>query len=187
MYLVVEWVTMSAPHSKGRQLTGVGKVLSTMSGTPWAWAACANFSMSSTVRAGLAMVSPNTTLVLGRNAAFSSDVYKRQVVDATRALLVNVLPYHPFLIKPNNHELGEIVGRELHTDEEIAAAARTLQEKGARNVLVSMAGDGALLLDEQGQVHRIGCPKGKVVNSVGAGDSMVAGFVAGWQLSLIHI
>ena len=73
------------------------------------------------------------------------------------------------------------MGRELHTDEEIAAAARTLQEKGARNVLVSMAGDGALLLDEQGQMHRIGCPKGRVVNSVGAGDSMVAGFVAGWQ------
>ena len=96
----------------------------------------------------------------------------RCVVDATRALLVNVLPYHPFLIKPNNHELGEIV-----------AAARTLQEKGARNVLVSMAGDGALLLDEQGQVHRIGCPKGKVVNSVGAGDSMVAGFVAGYLQS----
>ena len=96
----------------------------------------------------------------------------RSVVDATRDLLVNVLPYHPFLIKPNNHELGEIV-----------AAARTLQEKGARNVLVSMAGDGALLLDEQGQVHRIGCPKGKVVNSVGAGDSMVAGFVAGYLQS----
>ena len=104
----------------------------------------------------------------------------RCVVDATRALLVNVLPYHPFLIKPNNHELGEIVGRELHTDEEIAAAARTLQEKGARNVLVSMAGDGALLLDEQEQMHRIGCPKG---NSVGAGDSMVAGFVAGYLQS----
>ncbi len=103
------------------------------------------------------------------------------VVDATRDLLVNVLPYHPFLIKPNNHELGEILGRELCTDAEIADAARTLQQKGARNVLVSMAGDGALLLDEKGQVHRMGCPKGKVVNSVGAGDSMVAGFVAGWQ------
>mgnify|MGYP004614860745 CR=1 FL=1 len=103
------------------------------------------------------------------------------VVDATRDLLVNVLPYHPFLIKPNNHELGEILGRELCTDAEIADAARTLQQKGARNVLVSMAGEGALLLDEKGQVHRIGCPKGKVVNSVGAGDSMVAGFVAGWQ------
>ena len=105
----------------------------------------------------------------------------RAVVDATRDLLVNVLPYHPFLIKPNNHELGEIVGRELTSDEEIIAAARSLQEKGARNVLVSMAGDGALLVDEQGQTHRIGCPKGKVVNSVGAGDSMVAGFVAGWM------
>lgn len=96
----------------------------------------------------------------------------RAVVDATRDLLVNVLPYHPFLIKPNNHELGEIVGKVLTSDAEIVAAARTLQEKGSRNVLVSMAGDGALLLDEQGQVHRIGCPKGKVVNSVGAGDSI---------------
>ena len=125
-------------------------------------------------------------------ASLPQDVYERLlarldgrgvrcVVDATRALLVNVLPYRPFLIKPNNYELGEIVGKELHTDEEIVAAARTLQEKGARNVLVSMAGDGALLLDEQGQTHRIGCPKGRVVNSVGAGDSMVAGFVAGWQ------
>ena len=105
----------------------------------------------------------------------------RTVVDATRDLLVNVLPYHPFLIKPNNHELGEILGKELTTDEEIIAAAHTLQQKGARNVLVSMAGDGALLLDETGTVHRMGCPKGRVVNSVGAGDSMVAGFVAGWQ------
>ena len=105
----------------------------------------------------------------------------RAVVDATRDLLVNVLQYRPFLIKPNNHELGEIVGRELKTDAEIIAAARALQEKGARNVLVSMAGDGALLVDENGKVHRIGCPKGKVVNSVGAGDSVVAGFVAGWM------
>ena len=94
----------------------------------------------------------------------------RAVVDATQDLLVNVLPYHPFLIKPNDHELGEIVGRELKTDAEITAAARTLQEKGARNVLVSMAGNGALLV-------------GKVVNSVGAGDSMVAGFVAGYLQS----
>ena len=105
----------------------------------------------------------------------------RAVVDATQDLLVNVLPYHPFLIKPNDHELGEIVGQELNTDEEITAAARALQEKGARNVLVSMAGNGALLVDEHGEVHRIGCPKGKVVNSVGAGDSMVAGFVASLQ------
>ena len=104
----------------------------------------------------------------------------RCVVDATRALLANVLPYHPFLIKPNDHELGELVGRVLTGDEEITAAARALQTQGARNVLVSMAGDGALLVDETGAVHRIGCPKGRVVNSVGAGDSMVAGFVAGY-------
>ena len=101
-------------------------------------------------------------------------------VDATRDLLVNVLKYHPFLIKPNNHELGEIFGRALKTDAEIIDCARRLQNMGGRNILVSMAGDGALLLDEQGQTHRIGCPKGKVVNSVGAGDSMVAGFLAGW-------
>ena len=110
-------------------------------------------------------------------ASLPQDTYERLLAD----LLVNVLQYHPFLIKPNNHELGEIVGKVLKTEEEIIAAARTLQEKGARNVLVSMAGDGALLVDEQGQIHRIGCPKGKVVNSVGAGDSMVAGFVAGWM------
>ena len=101
-------------------------------------------------------------------------------VDATKDLLVNVLKYHPFLIKPNNHELGEIFGKVLKTDEEIADCARKLQEMGGRNILVSMAGAGALLLDEKGQVHRIGCPKGKVLNSVGAGDSMVAGFLAGW-------
>ena len=104
----------------------------------------------------------------------------RTVVDATRDLLVKVLPYHPFLIKPNNHELSEITGRELTTDEELVTAAANLQAQGARNVLVSMAGDGALLVDEHGAVHRIGCPKGKVLNSVGAGDSMVAGFVAGY-------
>ena len=107
----------------------------------------------------------------------------RAVVDATRDLLVNVLRYRPFLIKPNNHELSDIVGIKLTNDNEVVTAAKMLQEKGARNVLVSMAGDGALLLDEQGGVHRIGCPKGTVVNSVGAGDSMVAGFVAGYQQS----
>lgn len=102
------------------------------------------------------------------------------VVDATRDLLCNVLPYHPFLIKPNNIELGEIFGRTLHTDEEIRDCAARLQQRGARNVLVSMAGDGSLLLDETGACYRVGVPKGQVRNSVGAGDSMVAGFVAGW-------
>ena len=101
-------------------------------------------------------------------------------VDATGELLVKVLPYRPFLIKPNDHELGEIFGRTLSSDGEIAECARLLQQKGARNVLVSMAGDGALLLDEGGNVHRLEAFKGKVKNSVGAGDSMVAGFLAGW-------
>lgn len=112
--------------------------------------------------------------------AYLADKDIRIVVDATRDLLVNVLKYHPFLIKPNNHELGEIFNTVLKTDEEIADCARKLQEMGGRNILVSMAGDGALLLDETGEVHRIGCPKGKVKNSVGAGDSMVAGFLAGY-------
>lgn len=102
------------------------------------------------------------------------------VVDATRDLLCAVLPYRPFLIKPNNHELGEIFGKTLTSDQEIVDCARRLQEEGARNVLVSMAGDGSLLLDETGGRHRLGVPKGKVLNSVGAGDSMVAGFLAGW-------
>lgn len=105
------------------------------------------------------------------------------VVDATRDLLLNVLKYRPFLIKPNNHELGEMFGVTLKTDAEIACYAKKLQEMGARNVLISMAGDGAMLLDEEGGYHRSLPPKGKVVNSVGAGDSMVAGFLAGWLSS----
>lgn len=104
----------------------------------------------------------------------------RFVVDATKDLLMNVLRYKPFLIKPNNHELGEIFGVELTSNDEIIHYAKELQKKGARNVLISMAGDGAILVDEEGNVHSIGVPKGKVVNSVGAGDSMVAGFLAGY-------
>ena len=103
------------------------------------------------------------------------------VVDATKDLLLNVLKFHPFLIKPNNHELGEMFGVKLKTEEEIEQYAKKLQDMGARNVLVSMAGDGALLVTEEGSVHRIGVAKGKVVNSVGAGDSMVAGFVASYS------
>ena len=105
----------------------------------------------------------------------------RIVVDATKDLLVNVLKYRPFLVKPNNHELGEIFGTTPVTDGEILDCAKKLQAMGGKNILVSMAGDGALLLDETGGSHRIGCPKGTVVNSVGAGDSMVAGFVAGFM------
>ena len=98
-------------------------------------------------------------------------------------LLTNVLKYHPFLIKPNNHELGEIFGVTLNTREEVIPYARKLQEQGAKNVLVSMAGEGAVLLAENGRVYTSEAPKGKVLNSVGAGDSMVAGFIAGFLAS----
>lgn len=103
------------------------------------------------------------------------------VVDATKKLLLNVLEFHPFLIKPNNHELGEIFGVELLTRESVIPYAKKLQEMGARNVLVSMAGEGAVLVDENGQVYMLSAPKGELVNAVGAGDSMVAGFLAGWE------
>ena len=103
----------------------------------------------------------------------------RFVVDATGALLTNVLKYRPFLIKPNRAELKEICGRELDTDEKIIEAAKELQAQGARNVLVSLGGDGALLVDEEGGYHRRQAIPGKVVNTVGSGDSMVAGFLAG--------
>lgn len=103
------------------------------------------------------------------------------VVDATNDLLLNVLKYKPFLIKPNNHELSEMFGVELKTDEEIEKYARKLKDMGAVNVLVSMAGDGSMLIDENGITHRLGVCKGTVKNSVGAGDSMVAGFIAGIQ------
>lgn len=104
----------------------------------------------------------------------------RIVVDATRDLLVNVLEYHPFLIKPNNFELGEIFGVEIKNKDDVIIYAKKLQEMGARNVLISMAGDGAVLVAEDGTTYKSEAPKGKVRNSVGAGDSMVAGFVYGY-------
>lgn len=124
-------------------------------------------------------------------AALPQDIYERIlarlegrgvdiVVDATRDLLLNVLAYRPFLIKPNNHELGDIFGVELSRREEVVPYAKMLQERGARNVLVSMAGEGAVLVGEDGSVLMSESPRGQVVNSVGAGDSMVAGFVAGY-------
>lgn len=102
------------------------------------------------------------------------------VVDATKELLLNVLEYHPFLIKPNNDELEEIFQVEIKTKEEVVFYARKLQERGARNVLISMARDGAVLLSENDEVFMQTAPKGKLTNAVGAGDSMVAGFIAGW-------
>lgn len=107
----------------------------------------------------------------------------RIIVDAEKKLLLNVLRYHPFLIKPNNHELGDMFGVTLTTDEEIITYAKKLQEKGAQNVLISMAGDGAILLTASGETFKCPAPKGKLVNSVGAGDSMVAGFITGFTES----
>lgn len=102
------------------------------------------------------------------------------VVDATKDLLLNVLKYKPFMIKPNNIELGEMFGIELKDETEIIHYAKKLQSMGATNVIVSMAGNGALLVASNGEVTKMGVPSGKVVNSVGAGDSMVAGFIAGY-------
>lgn len=102
------------------------------------------------------------------------------VVDAEKDLLLNVLKYHPFLIKPNNHELGDMFGVVLENQESIAEYAGRLQDMGARNVLVSMAGNGALLAAENKKIYHLGVAKGIVRNSVGAGDSMVAGFLAGY-------
>ncbi|MFR3565288.1 MAG: 1-phosphofructokinase, partial [Veillonella nakazawae] len=101
----------------------------------------------------------------------------RIVVDATKDLLTRVLPYKPFLIKPNNHELSEIFGRTLSTKDDLVEAAKALQEKGAQHVLISMAGDGAILVAADETVYTSPAPKGILVNSVGAGDSMVAGFI----------
>lgn len=102
------------------------------------------------------------------------------IVDATKDLLINVLKYKPFLIKPNNHELGELFDVKLTTREEVIPYGKKLQKQGARNVLISMAGEGAVLVAEDGSVHEAPAPKGTLVNAVGAGDSMVAGFTAGW-------
>lgn len=142
----------------------------------------------------LDMLKDGDTIVLAGSIpnTLPSDIYEKileclsdrkikTVVDATKDLLMNVLKYEPFLIKPNNHELGEMFGVTLKTNEEIAEYATKLKEMGAKNVLVSMAGDGALLLDENGKKHICGVCKGIVNNSVGAGDSMVAGFIAGSQ------
>lgn len=108
-----------------------------------------------------------------------SDRKIKTVVDATGDLLLNVLKYRPFLVKPNDYELGELFGVTLRTEDDIISHAKRLREMGAVNVLVSMAGDGAILMDEHDEVHRCGACRGTVRNSVGAGDSMVAGFIAG--------
>ena len=102
------------------------------------------------------------------------------IVDSTQDLLINVLKYKPFLIKPNKEELEETVKRNIHTKEDIMNSAKTLQEMGAQNVLVSLGNDGAILLTQEGKLYYSEAPKGQVVNTVGSGDSMVAGFLAGY-------
>ena len=102
------------------------------------------------------------------------------IVDATKDLLLKVLKFKPFLIKPNHHELAEMFDVELKSDEDIIKYGRKLQEMGAKNVLISMAGDGAILLPENGEAIKRNVPKGELKNSVGAGDSMVAGFLCGY-------
>ena len=123
--------------------------------------------------------------------ALPDDLYERMlaglegrkvltVVDAEKLLLLNVLKYHPFLVKPNHHELGDIFGVRLRSREEAVPYAERLREMGAMNVLVSMAGEGAVLAAADGNVYSAPAPEGRLINSVGAGDSMVAGFLAGW-------
>lgn len=104
----------------------------------------------------------------------------RIIVDATNDLLLRVLPYHPFLIKPNKRELEEIFQIEINDENELIRYAKKLQEQGAQNVLVSLGKEGALLVSEDKHVYKVSAAKGKLVNSVGSGDSMVAGFLAGY-------
>lgn len=145
------------------------------------------------LEARLAALTEQDALVLAGSipAGMPKDSYRRLmeplaargvpcVVDATGQTLLETLPCRPLLVKPNRAELAELCGHALPDDAAIAQAAAQLQEKGARNVLVSLGGDGALLRDEAGDVYRMAAPAGKLVNSVGAGDSMVAGFLAAW-------
>ncbi len=138
-------------------------------------------------------ISAGDTLILAGSIpnTMPDDVYERMmerlkfkdvriVVDATKKLLVNSLKYRPFLIKPNRQELSEIFDVEVKTEDDIVHYAKELQKMGARNVLISLGGDGAMLIDENGNKHKAGVLKEKVINTVGSGDSMVAGFVAGY-------
>lgn len=142
--------------------------------------------------ARLDVLSQDDTLVISGSvpATLPGDMYERimerldgrgvrVVVDAERELLTRVLPYRPFLVKPNNIELGDIYGVKLETRADVVPYAKRMQQAGARNVLVSMAGEGGVLVAESGEVFDSPAAKGEVVNSVGAGDSSVAGFLAG--------
>ena len=142
----------------------------------------------------LDLLTADDTLVLAGSipATLPDDFYEKMmehvqdrgvkvVVDATKNLLLNVLTYRPFLIKPNHHEIAEMFGVTISTTEDLLQYGNRLKDMGARNVLISMGGAGAILLAENGEVYRSNVPKGVVKNSVGAGDSMVAGFIAGYE------
>ena len=104
----------------------------------------------------------------------------RFIVDATGELLLNVLKYKPFLIKPNHHELAELFNATIENEDDIVIYAKKLREMGAQNVLISRAGDGAIFVTEKDEIIKSDVPKGTLINSVGAGDSMVGGFIAGY-------
>lgn len=143
---------------------------------------------------GLNKIQPGDYLVLAGSIPenLPDDIYERMlseldgrgvnfVVDTTGDLLLRVLKYKPFLIKPNHHELGDLFGVKVQSDEDVVLYAKKLQELGAKNVLVSRGSKGATLLDENGKVTNIGIIEGKIVSTVGSGDSMVAGFIAGYS------
>ena len=142
----------------------------------------------------LSLLKSGDTLILAGSIPKSlpNDIYERilasidgkgvrTVVDAAGDLLLKVLKYKPFMVKPNNFELGDMFGVKLESIDDVIKYAEKLKEMGAENVLVSMAADGSVLVDENGEIHRCGVCNGTVINSVGAGDSMVAGFVAGCE------
>ena len=139
-------------------------------------------------------INDGDTIVIAGNVpnTMPDDVYERIleriknkkvriVVDATKKLLLNSLKYKPFLIKPNRQELSEIFETEVSAEADIEKYAKELQKLGAQNVLISLGGDGAMLIDEFGEKHKQGVLKEKVINTVGSGDSMVAGFIAGYE------
>lgn len=145
------------------------------------------------LREQVAQLVAGDTLILSgsKSAGMDNDVYfelasaapegVRVVVDATGDLLLRALPAHPFMIKPNNEELAELAGCDAHDIDALVSAAQQLVVRGAQYVLVSCGGDGAFLVDKDGLVAQVPAAKGTLVNSVGAGDSMVAGFIAGWE------
>lgn len=141
----------------------------------------------------LEKLSPSDILVLAGSIPptlsdnFYEEIMKRLsnknikiIVDARNNLLLNILKYHPFLIKPNHHEISEIFNLEIKTTDELIFYGNKLKEMGAQNVLISLGGDGAILLTESNEIYRSNIPKGTLKNSVGSGDSMVGGFIAGY-------